>query len=987
MGDLIAFEATLHPIEARYRSIVDQSIAGIAETDLEGRFVMVNDRFCAMTGYARSELLLRRMQDITHSDDLPDNLIQFRASVEDCQPFEIEKRYVRKDGSLAWVHNSVSSVCDTAGRPQAIVAVSVDITARKLGEAFSDEQQRVLEAIAAGRPFAECVVALTEAVGRLRSGAGACVCVANADRTAIGEVFGAHLPESFASKIRGVPINAESIGTCATAIHTGTPTACTDVQGSERWSGEWKAVCLAHGVRACQSTPVFDEARRAVASFFLCFTEPRQLDDWDRRLTEFGAHIAGIALARERALALMAQRRDAEYHLELLSNTVPAVICYLDVERRYRTVNDAYLRWFGVSREQMLGKTVREFIGDAAWQVTGPRFERAFGGETVEYEAEVPFRVAGTRWISAVYTPHRDAEGKVIGVIVHATDISERKRNEKALRDSEADARLLQSVGAELILQDDTQVIYERVVDAAAELMHSQHASLQLLERSAPGSERLKLLAFRGFNPNAVRFWDLVTIDGKSPCGMALITRERVIVPDVRTCGAMAGSDDLATLLDTGILAVQTTPLVSLDGKLVGMLSTHWNSPHAPTPAELRSLDLLARQAADLIEHNRVQHALRDADRRKDEFLATLAHELRNPLAPVRNGLHILRVPGGDALSQRKVVAMIERQVDHMVRLVDDLLEVSRITRGKIELRKEPVDVGTVVRNALETAGPMVDAAGHTLAVELPSKPLLIDADPVRLSQVITNLVNNAAKYSERNGRIVITARRDGDNVAIAVRDGGIGIPAEMLPRVFELFTQIDRTLGRAQGGLGIGLALVKHLVEMHGGSVEAKSDGPGCGSEFIVRIPSGEVVASPQSSSAPLLDSASAALANRRMLVVDDNRDAADSLASLLELFGASARTAYDGPSALTEMRSFRPHVMFLDLGMPGMDGCAVATNVRADPQFRDVALVAVTGWGQEEERRRTREAGFDHHLVKPVATETLIELLTSLSLEWVTP
>jgi CheY-like chemotaxis protein len=376
------------------------------------------------------------------------------------------------------------------------------------------------------------------------------------------------------------------------------------------------------------------------------------------------------------------------------------------------------------------------------------------------------------------------------------------------------------------------------------------------------------------------------------------------------------------------------------------------------------------------------EEALREADRRKDEFLATLAHELRNPLAPVRNSLHILRLAGADAAAQKQIVDMMERQVNHMVRLVDDLLEVSRITRGKIDLRKEVVDVAAVVRSAVETAGPVVEGAGHQLAISLPPEPVLLEADPVRLAQVVVNLLNNAAKYTEAGGQIWLTARREAGQVALSVRDTGTGIPAEMLPRVFDMFTQVDRTLGRAQGGLGIGLALVRSLVQMHGGSVEARSDGPGRGSEFTVRLPLARSDVRRASENDGVAKS-SAALAGRRILVVDDNRDAADSLAMLLRFMGAEVLTAYDGPSALEVVRVHRPAVVFLDLGMPGMDGYAVAAQVRREPQYQDVTLIALTGWGQEEDRRRSREAGFDDHLTKPPDIGALEQLLSPLSVE----
>ena len=371
----------------------------------------------------------------------------------------------------------------------------------------------------------------------------------------------------------------------------------------------------------------------------------------------------------------------------------------------------------------------------------------------------------------------------------------------------------------------------------------------------------------------------------------------------------------------------------------------------------------------------KAEQALKDADRRKDEFLATLAHELRNPLAPIRNSLHILRMSTAADPAVERVGEMIERQVNHMVRLVDDLMEVSRITRGKIELRKEPVAVAAVVRSAVETSRPLIDAAGHQLALSIPADPLTVDGDPVRLAQVFANLLNNAAKYTEPGGQIRLSVTREGDAVAVAVRDNGLGIAAEMLPRVFDMFTQVNRSDARSQGGLGIGLTLVKSLAEMHGGTVRVHSDGAGAGSEFVVRLPlagGAARVGGANPGAAP-----AGALARRRILVVDDNRDAAESLGMLLGLLGAEVRVVFSGPDALAAIGEFRPSAVLLDIGMPGMDGREVARQLRERPEYRDITLIALTGWGQDEDRRQSELAGFNHHLTKPADIGTLEVLL----------
>jgi len=351
-----------------------------------------------------------------------------------------------------------------------------------------------------------------------------------------------------------------------------------------------------------------------------------------------------------------------------------------------------------------------------------------------------------------------------------------------------------------------------------------------------------------------------------------------------------------------------------------------------------------------------------------------LAHELRNPLAPVLNALHVLGRESDPARVAR-ARDMAERQVRHMARLVDDLLDISRITRGKIQLRKEPVDVHQIVARAVDCTRPLIEAQRHRLEVKLLPEPVYLEADPTRLEQILANLLNNAAKYTEPGGRIWLTTERDNSEVVVRVRDTGIGIPPDMLPRVFEMFIQVDRSLDRAQGGLGIGLTLVRSLVEMHGGSVEARSAGPGKGSEFAIRLPVLQQLPAEMGESGP--EPPLAAGERLRVLMVDDNADAAASVAMLLELEGHRVFLAHDGYAALEASRVHRPDVILLDIGLPGMNGYEAARQLRQQPGMMDVLLVAMTGYGQAEDRRRSSEAGFDHHLVKPVDPDELQELL----------
>jgi PAS domain S-box-containing protein len=377
----------------------------------------------------------------------------------------------------------------------------------------------------------------------------------------------------------------------------------------------------------------------------------------------------------------------------------------------------------------------------------------------------------------------------------------------------------------------------------------------------------------------------------------------------------------------------------------------------------------------DVTERKHAEEDLREADRRKDEFLATLAHELRNPLAPIRNSLHIFRLAGIQDPTVARVTEMMERQVAHMVRMVDDLLEVSRISRGKIELRRERVELASVLRNAVDTSLPLIEGARHKLEIDMPSEPMLIDADPVRLAQVFANLLNNAAKYTPEGGRIQVTVKAERGFASVCVKDNGEGIPPAMLARVFNMFTQVN-TGSRAQGGLGIGLTLARTLVQLHGGSIEATSEGTGQGCEFLVRLPLALIES--ETPSPPLVAHGSRDITLRRVLVVDDNEDAADSLGMLLQFLGAEVKVVHSGEAALLAIPEFKPSVVLLDIGMPGMSGLEVARRMREDPVARGCTIVALTGWGQREDRRRTREAGFDYHLVKPADVDALQSILS---------
>ncbi|HWB09821.1 MAG TPA: PAS domain S-box protein [Pirellulales bacterium] len=568
------------------------------------------------------------------------------------------------------------------------------------------------------------------------------------------------------------------------------------------------------------------------------------------------------------------------------------------------------------------------------------------------------------RWHLIRTVPVHSESGGVNRWYGSSTDIHEQKRGEQT-------ARFLADASAALAVLVDFDSTLQKVASLAVPYF-ADWATIDALEPDGtlrrvavahvdPAKVELAHEVYRRFPPNP---------SSQTGVGKILRTGASEIVPvitDELLARSVADEDLLSIMRRLGLKSYIGVPL-TVRNKTLGVLTfIVAESGHVYDETDLSVAKDLANRTAIAIENSQLYRELRDADQRKDEFLATLAHELRNPLAPIRNGLQVLRLAGSNREMMGEARTMMERQLDQMVRLVDDLLDVSRITRNKLELRKERVALASVVHSAIETSRPLIEQFGHTFSVTIAPAPVYLDADPVRLAQVLSNLLNNSAKYTEPGGKIFLTAETEGNEAVIKVRDTGFGIPAEALPRIFEMFSQVDRTMDRAQGGLGIGLTLVRRLTEMHGGRVEARSEGPGRGSEFVVRLPVADAPQRHSSDRAPDGPGGEAG-PHRRILVVDDNRDSASSLGMMLKLMGNEVRTAHDGLAALEAAEHFRPDFILLDIGLPKLNGYETCRRIRAEGWSRNMVIVALTGWGQEEDRRRSQEAGFDHHLVKPV-------------------
>ncbi len=653
--------------------------------------------------------------------------------------------------------------------------------------------------------------------------------------------------------------------------------------------------------------------------------------------------------------------------------------------------NEGATRIFGYQPEEVIGKPITVIIPPELHEEERRILEKLRRGERIDHFDTVRVAKDGRRIaISLSVSPIRNARGTIVAASKVARDVSERQRTEHALRESEkrlvAEAQALtrlNELSTRLWASRSLDDGLEEILAAALELLGADQGNLQLLD---PAGDVLRIVAQRGFERTFLDFFREVRVADESACGRALRFGQRVVIDDVESEASFAPYRTIARA--AGFRSVISSPLIGADGTRVGVISTHYPIVHRPRAQELGRLDLYLRQASDFIERCKLdetlrqnEEALREADRRKDEFLAVLAHELRNPLAPIRYALATAKKSAQSGEQRRRAEEVVERQVAHMSRLLDDLLDISRITRGMLELKKSHVELHQVIAAAVETARPLIDSKHHRLSLDLPQHAVRLEADAVRVAQVFANLLINAAKYTDPGGHIELRATQQPHQVSVTVRDNGIGIPSELMPRLFTLFSQVHATTGRMQDGLGVGLSLVRGLVALHGGTVEARSEGAGRGSEFTVRLPLGAPGAG--TCAADDATAVPAAAQPLRILVVDDSRDAADICAMLLELSGHRVQTAYSGHRALEVAEAFQPQVLLLDIGLPDMDGYQLARSIRSAPWGHSACLVAVTGWGQEQDRRRASEVGFDHHLTKPVEAEALDSLLRSVGTE----
>jgi len=626
--------------------------------------------------------------------------------------------------------------------------------------------------------------------------------------------------------------------------------------------------------------------------------------------------------------------------------------------------NEGYRTMLGArAHDGVMGQPFRAVWPELA-DLSGPMLDDALRGHATGVVEDHPFTVQRNGYPEHLYvtfftSPIHDDTGAIAGLLATCVDTTARVASRRERDDAMERLRLLDEIGEATRVASEPRAIMEEATRLLGEYLGVTRVAYADLE---PDNDRFTI-RHDWRVPGAVSTAGVYSLDlfGSRATSNLRIGRT-LVIDDVDL--ELAPGDGDGMFNSIGIKAIICCPLVK-GGRLVAMMAVHQVHPRRWTAEELALVEAVVERCWAHIERVRSTEALREADRHKSEFLAVLAHELRNPLAPIRNGLELLRLGDGGRDTVARVGGMMDRQLSHMTHLIDDLLDIARVSSGKIVLHREPVDLRRIVAGAIEASMPALEAAGHDLAVQLPDGPLPVDADPVRISQVIGNLLTNAAKYTPRNGRVRVAAQVDAGAAVVTVADNGIGIPAESLDAVFDMFTQVARHSERSNGGLGIGLSLVRRLVALHGGSATAASAGPGQGSTFTIRLPLAAALPAPADAAPPL--SAPANGRRLRILVADDNVDAAHSLADLLALGGHELRVAADGVAALELAAGFLPDVVFLDIGMPGMDGYETARRLRRLPGMAAVRLAALTGWGAAADRECSRAAGFHHHLLKP--------------------
>ncbi|MDQ8184773.1 PAS domain S-box protein [Pelagicoccus sp. SDUM812002] len=926
-------EERLRESELRYRLVGQAANDAIWDWDLLTDQVVWNDGMFGQFGYeardvnSASSWWLERI----HTDDRKRVGDDIHALIESGQSlWKAEYRFQRADGSYASVFDRGRVVQDSRGRAVRMVGSMLDISERKQIE----RRQAFLADLASATELVEDPDVVTFLMSRMLAE------YLEVNQCAYLEIKDSESIVVMNDYSRGVPspsgtwplklLGAE----CQSLLFANQPIVVCDVESDDRISSEVVKGCQSLGIRSAIGVPLHKNGK-FTAGMGVSSMRPRQWTADEIEVVQIVAGRCWESLERSRAQRGL---RESEERVRMAVQAADIGTWDLELSTGVLRWSDRCKEVFGLSHDAPIDYDVfLSLLHPDDRERTDAAVQRAFdpkGDGFYKIDYRVIWPDGSVRWIVASGEAiFREVKSKreAVRFVGTVLDITDRK---------EAEARLQAS-------ERFTRTILENTPDCI-KVMDPQ-GRLQMMNKHG-----LLLMGIEDFSKvRGMEWWSLWPEEGRERLREAVqLARTGATDRFQAACPSPAG--------DPRWWDVVVAPVVSESGKISRLIAVRRDvSLQKATEEQLR--ELAAR--------------LSNADQRKDEFLATLAHELRNPLAPIRSGLEVMKMARADESMFEEVREMMERQTLQLITLVDDLLDVSRITLGKLELRKSRVELASILTSAQEASRPLVEAADHRLRVVMPSRPIYIDADPNRMAQIISNLLNNAAKYTPRGGEIELSVELIGEEVEVKVRDNGIGIPEGMKEQIFEMFAQVDRSFENSYVGLGIGLTLVKSLVEMHGGRVGLESDGEGKGSSFSVRLPALPEERKPEGPGA--MESDGASELKRRVLVVDDNEAAAKMLALVVKMLGNEVRTAADGVEAIEIAADYLPEVILMDLGMPRMSGDEAARHIRKQPWGKDMFLVALTGWGQEKDRQRTAEAGFDRHLVKPSEPDELRKVL----------
>jgi PAS domain S-box-containing protein len=970
-------------------AIVESSDDAIIGKDANGIITSWNQSAERIFGYTAAEAVgcsIAMLAPPDRADEMPGILKRIRQG-ERVEHFDTVRR--AKDGQLVSISLTVSPIRDEHGEIVGASKIARDISERKLAlQALQRSEQRFaaeLDAMSRLHAVSTRLLSTTNLSAAMELVLENAITMSEADLgniqlyspqlEALEIVAQRGFSQDFLDYFRNVRVNEGSA--CASAMRSGTRIIIEDVELDPGYEPHRHAAAQA-GYRAVQSTPIKSRSGNVLGMLSTHFRTPRRPSERDERLLDLYARHAADLIERIRFEEAI-QQQTAE--MNALFETLPVGIHIAHDPQCCRiTANEAAHKLLRIP----LGQNVSR-LATAGEQPTNCRVyrngievatnqlpvQRAARGEQVRNE-DVEFRFDdGTiLYVVTSAAPLYDNEGRVRGAVAGVLDVTSRRQAEERLRTHNERLRLLWEAASVLLTTTEPDSMLRELFARIGPHLGLDGYFNYMVNETGDG---LTLVSSIGIPDEVVKQSNRLEF-GQAISGAVALQRQPIVATHIKQ-----SDDPKAQLVKSlGIRACACNPL-EINNDLLGTLAFVGRSRDEFEEDELEFLRTICQYVAVAYERLRFVRQLRDADRRKDEFLATLAHELRNPLAPIRNAVELLRRSDGSTQLVEEATGMMGRQLDQMVRIVDDLLDLSRISQGKVQVRKERIELATVLRSAVEAVRLMIDARAQELTVTMPSETIYLEADATRLGQVISNLLDNAAKYTPKGGHIKLTAERQGGEAVVSVRDTGIGIAPEQLAHIFEMFSQVAPALERSEEGLGIGLSLVRGLVELHGGKVKAQSAGLGKGSEFIVRLPVAEI---PPAACTDASDDGGRPYSGlkRRILVVDDNRDAANSMAIMLNMMGHETRTAYDGVEAIQISAAYHPSVILLDIGLPKMSGYEAARHIRQQPWGKGMALIALTGWGQEADARRALEAGFDHHLTKPAELAALEKLLARI-------